>query len=383
MKLVHSFFLLALLAGAGAQSDNCSVTTQYLTDPPYDNYFYSDCDVDAQVVVTSPLQDSNLTIIGPRLIIAWPAGNSGIAAFFQPEDGPNGTLAIELVNSTIGTPLAAYVSDTNTLSSSNSSNSSSSSNSSDSSDDYPYVGVQGILSFNASTVLTIPILGSVRTIRDFTEGPSLLYPVIQDAVNITQYNDTGAAITRLWLDNETISTLTLVPWESNNATIDFDSQGRNLSFGAGFYHFEAFFNYPQLQQLTPEEVLNEDSQDLIQQQPSETTSLSFLSYSEKLLAGAWRFLTYFGRDSMISALLLEPVLSTGNASAMEAVIGAVLERINRTGEFDVYCRLSYLTRLPRRRRVSRGDYWRLCHLSPSATECHLHCSHFHVSHDRY
>jgi hypothetical protein len=33
---------------------------------------------------------------------------------------------------------------------------------------------------------------------------------------------------------------------------------------------------------------------------------------------------------MISALLLEPVLSQGNGSATEAVIGAVLERINRT-----------------------------------------------------
>lgn len=35
---------------------------------------------------------------------------------------------------------------------------------------------------------------------------------------------------------------------------------------------------------------------------------------------------------MISALLLKPVLSTGTASAMEAVLGAVLERINIIGE---------------------------------------------------
>jgi hypothetical protein len=76
--------------------------------------------------------------------------------------------------------------------------------------------------------------------------------------------------------------------------------------------------------------LSASSQSLISQQPDQTTSLSFLSYSEKLLAGAWRFLTYFGRDSMISALLLEPILSRGNGSATEAVIGAVLERINRT-----------------------------------------------------
>lgn len=319
MKLLAIIFSVVFSVTVNAQSDNCSVTTQHLSDPPYENYFYSDCNVDAQVIVTSPLPDSNLSIIGPRLIVAWPAGNSGIAAFFLPQNGPNGTLAIELVNSTIGTPLSVYEQ--------RSDNSNGS--------DYPSVGVQGVLSFNSSAVLAVPILGSVRTIRDFTEGPSLLRPIIQDAINFSQYNDTGVVLSRLWLDNETTSTLTMVPWQNANAFINLDSKGGNVSFGAGFYHFEAFFNYPQLQQLTPEDVLNNDSQILIQQQPSQTTSLSFLSYSEKLLAGAWRFLTYFGRDSMISALLLEPVLSSGNASAMEAVIGAVLERINRTGKVEV------------------------------------------------
>ncbi|ETN36530.1 uncharacterized protein HMPREF1541_08808 [Cyphellophora europaea CBS 101466] len=291
------------------QSDDCQAVTQHLSDPPYENYFYSDCNVDAQAVVTSPLADSNLTIIGPRLIVAWPAGNSGIATFFQPQNGPNGTLAIALVNSTYGSPLGpVHVEDENS--------------------DYPYVGVQGVISFNSSASLTVPILGSVRTIRDFTEGPSLLYPEIQGAINVTQYNDTGAMISRLWLDNTTISNFTLMPYESENSTISIDN--RTLSFGAGFYVFSASFNYPQLQQLTPEEVLNNDSQVLITQQAEQTTSLSFLSYTEKLVAGAWRFLTYFGRDSMIAALLLEPVLSTGNGSATEAVIGAVLERINRT-----------------------------------------------------
>jgi len=55
-----------------------------------------------------------------------------------------------------------------------------------------------------------------------------------------------------------------------------------------------------------------------------------LSYENKLLAGTWRFLTYFGRDSMISLLLMQPVLSEGENGAIEAVISAVLERINRT-----------------------------------------------------
>ena len=76
-----------------------------LTDLPYHNYLYSDCNVAAQAVVTTPQPDSDLSIIGPRLIVAWPAGNSGACIFFEPEKGANGTLSIELVNSTVGTPL--------------------------------------------------------------------------------------------------------------------------------------------------------------------------------------------------------------------------------------------------------------------------------------
>lgn len=300
-----------LLQAVFAQSQSCRTVTQYLSDPPYENYFYSDCNVDAQTVVTSPLPDSNLSIIGPRLVVAWPAGNSGICTFFQPQNGPNGTLAIELVNSTIGNPLAPV-------------------QQARQGSEYPYVGVQGVLSFNSSATLTVPILGSVRTIRDFTEGPSLLQPEIQGAINLTKYNDIGATFTRLWLDNTTISNFSMVPWQNTRSSIQIHSRNKTISFGAGYYHFEASFNYPQLTQLPPQDVLNNASQALITQQSSQTASLSFLSYTEKLLAGAWRFLTYFGRDSMIAALLLEPVLSTGNASATEAVIGAVLERINRT-----------------------------------------------------
>jgi hypothetical protein len=290
-------------------SSACKVTTQHLSDPPYQNYFYSDCHAATQVVVTSPLPDSNLTIIGPRLIIAWPAGNSGICTFFQPQNGVNGSLGLELVNSTVGSPLSAV------YKSSGSGN--------------PVVGVTGVLSFNSSAELTIPILGSIRNIRDFTEGPSILQPLIQGATNASENSaDGGATIARLWLDNITTTTFTMTPFSGTGSSIKV--KNKTLSFGAGKYTFSASFNYPQLEQLTAAEVLNSESKDLITQMPDQTTSLAFLSYTEKLLAGAWRFLTYFGRDSMISALLLEPVLSQGNGSAMEAVLGAVLERINRT-----------------------------------------------------
>ncbi|EXJ77675.1 hypothetical protein A1O3_09904 [Capronia epimyces CBS 606.96] len=302
---------LWLNSALGQNTTSCQAVTQHLSDPPYENYFYSDCNSDTQAVVTSPLPDSNLSIIGPRLVIAWPAGNSGICTFFQPQNGPNGSLAIALVNSTLGSPLGSVYRPSR-------------------GSKYPFVGVQGVISFNSSATLTIPILGSVRTIRDFTEGPSLLQPVIQDAINVTQTNGTGATLSRLWLDNVTTTSFTIVPYQNPESNITIDARNKSISFGAGFYAFSASFNYPQLTQLPPSQVLNSASRNLTQQQFGQVTSLSFLSYSEKLLAGAWRFLTYFGRDSMISALLLEPVLSQGNGSATEAVIGAVLERINRT-----------------------------------------------------
>lgn len=241
------------------------------------------------------------------MIVAWPAGNSGACAFFQPQNGVNGSLAIELASSPIGTNLTSIYVPT-------------------AESQFPSVGIKGSLRFNSSAVLTVPILGSVRTIRDFTEGPSLLRPIIQDAITLNPTDNGGASLSRTWLDNVTTTTLSFAPQRNGRVSID----GDRIAFEAGEYTFAAHFNYPQLEQLTPEMVFNPASQDLRTQMADQATSLAFLSYGEKLLAGAWRFLTYFGRDSMISALLLEPVLSQGNGSAIEAVIGAVLERINRT-----------------------------------------------------
>ncbi|KAL2862628.1 uncharacterized protein BJX67DRAFT_385435 [Aspergillus lucknowensis] len=299
------------VARSPPQCDGAPATLE-LSDPPYENYFYSDCNTAAQVVVTSPLPDSNLEIISPRLIVAWPGGNSGVCAFFAPQSGINGSLAISLVNSTIGDPISGIHAKP----------------SPGFATDAPVVGVRGVMRFNASAVLTVPILGSIRTIRDFVEGPSILYPEIQDAIAFSTGPDGSISLSRDWLDNVTSTTLTFVPVDSSSGQVS--TTERTVTFAPGDYIFSASYNYPQLTQLKPSAVLANTSSDLIAQYPTQTTALSFLSYSQKLLAGAWRFLTYFGRDSMISALLLEPVLSNGEGSAMEAVIGAVLERLNRT-----------------------------------------------------
>lgn len=62
---------------AQAVSDlSCPATYFHLSDSPYENYFVSTCNFAATVVALSPNPDSNLTLISPRLIAAFPAGMS-------------------------------------------------------------------------------------------------------------------------------------------------------------------------------------------------------------------------------------------------------------------------------------------------------------------
>jgi hypothetical protein len=60
-----------------------------------------------------------------------------------------------------------------------------------------------------------------------------------------------------------------------------------------------------------------------------SNALTFLAYREKLLAGSWRFDTYFGRDTLMSVRLLMPVLS---AMAVESGLSSVLARLSAQGE---------------------------------------------------
>lgn len=63
--------------------------------------------------------------------------------------------------------------------------------------------------------------------------------------------------------------------------------------------------------------------------PHSRQALRFLSYQEKFLAGSWRFDTYFGRDTLMSLRLLLPAL---RPEAIEAGLASVLERLNAAGE---------------------------------------------------
>ncbi|KAI0392120.1 carbohydrate-binding module family 52 protein [Xylariaceae sp. FL0594] len=276
---------------------SCAVTYLHLTDRPHENYFISDCSSASQVVVTSPIADSGLRLVEPRLLIAWPSGNSGIVTYFLPGNGSNSALGISLEN------LPGQDRPVNPIVS----------------------GVTGVISFNSSAVLDLAVIGSVRTLRDYVEGNSL-NPTFQDSLRIQRLVDGTIQLSRTWLDRVTETSLTLQPNSNASTTI----QDGKAHFSRGTYMFSAWHNYPELKQLSASETLNPGSQHLVTENPDETSSLSFFSYTTKVLAGGWRFLTYFGRDSLISLLLLQSVLSEGEGGAVEAILSAAIERINST-----------------------------------------------------
>lgn len=63
--------------------------------------------------------------------------------------------------------------------------------------------------------------------------------------------------------------------------------------------------------------------------PKARNALAFLSYREKFLAGSWRFNTYFGRDTLMSVRLLMPALQP---AAVEAGLNSVMARLSPGGE---------------------------------------------------
>ncbi|KNH04749.1 Glycogen debranching enzyme [Candidatus Burkholderia brachyanthoides] len=62
--------------------------------------------------------------------------------------------------------------------------------------------------------------------------------------------------------------------------------------------------------------------------PVSQNVLKFLSFRDKLLAGSWQYDTYFGRDTLISVCMLMPVLQP---AAIEVGLTSVLDRLSDDG----------------------------------------------------
>lgn len=105
---------------------------------------------------------------------------------------------------------------------------------------------------------------------------------------------------------------------------------------------------PPLTGLAPSELLNAKAA----ADPGARNALRFLSYREKFLAGSWRFQTYFGRDTLMSLRLLMPVLQP---RAIEAGLGSVLARLDARGDVAHEEGIGEFAVVDRRRHGGSGD----------------------------
>jgi hypothetical protein len=227
----------------------------------------------------------------PRILVAFPAGNSGVGLWFAHSGAP-------AVWKLRGHPQPLISKDERGR---------------------PLYGMTAEASVTGTKNLAIKqaVLSSVRVLRDYqalgTFPPELgAPPTIQNA-SITWARDRldGAAGYRLRIE------VTRGALRADQFTADDEGViGLKITAQSG---------ESPLTPLSGKELFNATAG----ADSSARDALTFLSYREKFLAGSWRFDTYFGRDTLMSVRLLMPVLQP---NAVEAGLGAVLTRLSPQGE---------------------------------------------------
>lgn len=101
----------------------------------------------------------------------------------------------------------------------------------------PRVGVSGSINLNVPANLTISILGSIRTIRDFAEGGKVLNSEVQRGLRYSKSDSNSATINRTWFDSVTTTDLTFTPLDGAQP-IMIDPENNYLLFGVGTYQCE-------------------------------------------------------------------------------------------------------------------------------------------------
>lgn len=165
------------------------------------------------------------------------------------------------------------------------------------------------------------VLGSIRHVRDY-EHDGIKPGLINETIDFI--SPTTVHLHRASLDGTNSYSLTLTVAPGGKITRDADGSIR--LHPAGGIHIEGLTSELQLRPLNIEDIVEHDH--LSRLSDLQRQMLAFLFYREKFLAGSWRYLTYFGRDSIVMSLLLSEILKP---DAMEAVIGSVLARMNADG----------------------------------------------------
>ncbi|KLD77987.1 hypothetical protein Y886_12750 [Xanthomonas hyacinthi DSM 19077] len=276
-----------------------------------DNLFYRHGPVAAHALLTSGTQ--------PRLLAAFPAGNSGVGLWFEAGAAPmqwqaQGELR-ELVRADArGRTLR---------------------------------GIALEASSDAAT-LTVreAVLGSIRVLRDFQalgERPDAVASVVptRDGRRLRWARErldgaAGYALELELLDGR-------IDARAGQPIMLHAPPGKPLRV-----RFSALTGEPPLTPLDAAQLFAPAAG----RDPRSRQALAFLSYREKLLAGSWRFDTYFGRDTLMSLRLLLPALVP---EAVEAGLGSVLARLDRDGEVAHEEDIGEFAVLRHRQRDGRDD----------------------------
>ncbi len=183
-------------------------------------------------------------------------------------------------------------------------------------------GVTAELELRTEGAITIEraVLGSIRILRDYQNGR----PLPQALRTAWRWDGKGVIWQRRRLDGRAGYLLALHPLRG--AVI---ASGRRLRLrpvhGRLVLKLAALSGETPLTPIPQTRLLRTGGQGA---DPSLLRALAFLTYREKLLAGSWRFLTYFGRDTLLSLYLLMPVVS---ADVAEAGLAAVIARLSEQG----------------------------------------------------
>jgi hypothetical protein len=231
--------------------------------------------------------------LDPRIVVAFPAGNSGVGLWFTHLDRPVTWTLLERPRPVVerdpkGRPL------------------------------YGIVAVAAVSAAPGELVIKQAILSSVRVLRDYQAQGTVPSEVAAAAPSAQ-----GATLTwaRDRLDGAAGYRLNVMVTRGSLEAGHIKA-GRD---GRIELRITALSGETPLIPLAEAELLDPRAA----ADRSARNTLSFLSYREKFLAGSWRFDTYFGRDTLMSVTLLMPALSP---DAVEAALSSVLARLSPRGE---------------------------------------------------
>ncbi|KAF4621368.1 hypothetical protein D9613_001000 [Agrocybe pediades] len=324
-----------------------SATTFHVTSGSNENFFYRDNITTAQLLLTSTNASTNTT---RRLVAALPAGNNGALVYFLPKDTDNSPqLNMELVN---GSMISVTAENGNR-------------------------GVQADMQFSANATLGVTIVGAVRALRDYVEGSGTMHEIFN--YTLSSFSQTEVRLHRQYINATSPSPsvtstrhskpqpeifksvdlfLSIPPGSSARLSVKPSPKGSSApptidivlpppsstrghspkppKASAPIVRFQVMTNETSLVGLdvdnlflSPNEASTETLKSVLEDLPRDVANqVSFLTFQNKFTAGGWRFLTYFGRDSMIALRMLMPLLTP---DAIEDALGAVIERANSTG----------------------------------------------------